>query len=303
LLGYDCASARLAGQEEVMYEERAYNANGVTVNYAVFNEAGSGPPLVLLHGGSGRWQHTNSIIPALAAKWRVYAPDMRGHGKSDWVPGGYDMNGFADDIEAFLLGVVGEPAVLYGHSLGGQVAVQTAARRPGMVCGLIIGDAPFDRARLKRNLQVERPRLQLMRDLAGPRLPADEIRERLLDIPVVGPEGPVPARELFGEDSLWFDGSVETLRQHDPEMLDAVMQFDRMHATYDSERLLPLIECPTLILQADPALGGMSDQEVARGLALLRDGRAVKLVGMSHALFHPDPEPALRSILEFVEGL
>ncbi len=286
-----------------MYEERTFDANGVAINYAVFNEAGGGPPLVLLHGGSGRWQYSNAIIPALAERWRLYAPDMRGHGKSDWTPGGYDMEGFADDIEAFLLGVVGEPVVLYGHSLGGQVAVQTAARRPVMVSGLIIGDAPFDRARLKKAIEAERPRLQLMRDLSGPGLPVEEIRERLLDVPVVGPSGPVPARTLFGEDSPWFDGSAETLRQLDPATLDAVIEFDRMHEPYDSERLLPRIECPTLILQADPELGGMSDEEVARGLALLRDGRAVKLVGMSHALFHPDPEPALRAILEFVETL
>jgi pimeloyl-ACP methyl ester carboxylesterase len=286
-----------------MYEERTFDANGVAINYAVFNEAGGRPPLVLLHGGSGRWQYSNAIIPALAERWRLYAPDMRGHGKSDWTPGGYDMEGFADDIEAFLLDVVGEPVVLYGHSLGGQVAVQTAARRPGMVRGLIIGDAPFDRARLKKAIEAERPRLQLMRDLSGPGLPVEEIRERLLDVPVVGPSGPVPARKLFGEDSPWFDGTAETLRRHDPAMLDAVLEFDRMHEPYDSERLLPRIECPTLILQADPELGGMSDEEVARGLALLRDGRAVKLVGMSHALFHPDPEPALRAILEFVETL
>jgi pimeloyl-ACP methyl ester carboxylesterase len=286
-----------------MHEEWTFDANGVTINYAVFNEQGSGPPLVLLHGGSGRWQYSIAILPAVAERWRVYAPDMRGHGKSAWVPGGYHMNGFADDIEAFLLGVVGEPAVLYGHSLGGQVAVQTAARRPGMVCGLIIGDAPFDRVRLKKVLEAERPRLQTMRDLAGPGLPASEVRERLLDIPVVGSEGPVPARELFGEDSLWFDGSAETLRQLDPATLDAVMQFDRMHAAYDSERLLPLIECPTLIIQADPAMDSMSSEEVARGLALLRDGRAVTLEGIGHAMYHPDAGPVLRAIVGFVEGL
>jgi pimeloyl-ACP methyl ester carboxylesterase len=213
------------------------------------------------------------------------------------------MDGFADDIEAFLPGVMDESAVLYGHSLGGQVAVQTAARRPGPVRGLIIADAPFDRARQKKRLADEGARLRVWRDLAGPRLPVSEIRRRLLDMPVAGRGGPVPAREIFGEDNPWFDFTAETLRQHDPAMLDAVIEFDRMHAAYDCERLLPLIECPTLILQADPALGGMSDEEVAWGMALLRDGRVVKLEGISHALYHPDPEPALRSILEFVEGL
>lgn len=286
-----------------MHEERTFDANGVTVNYAVFNEAGSGPPLVLLHGGSGRWQYSKAILPTLAERWRVYAPDMRGHGKSAWVSDGYHLDGFAGDIEAFLAGIVGEPAVLYGHSLGGQVAVQTAARRPDLVRGLVIGDAPFDRARLKKALTAERARLQMMRDLAGPGLPADEIRRRLLDIPIVGPEGPVPARELFGEDSLWFDGSAETLRQHDPAMLDAVIEFDRMHAAYDCELLLPRIECPTLIIQADPAMDGMSNEEVARGLVLLRDGRAVTLYGIGHAMYHPDAGPALRAIIEFVEGL
>ena len=229
---------------------------------------------------------------------RVYAPDMRGHGKSSWTPGGYHMEGFADDIEAFVSGVVGESVVLCGHSLGGQVAVQTAARRPDLVLGLVIGDAPFDRARAKAALAGERARIEMWRDLARPGLPVDEIRGRLLNMPIAGSEGPVPARQVFGEDSSWFDFMAQTLSEHDPAMLDAVIEFDRMHAAYDYERLLPRIECPTLIIQADPVLGGMSDEEVERGLALIRDGGAVKLKGIGHPLFYPDPAPALRAIVD-----
>ena len=43
-----------------MYEERIFDAAGVKINYAVFNEAGDRPPLVLLHGGSGRWPECNT---------------------------------------------------------------------------------------------------------------------------------------------------------------------------------------------------------------------------------------------------
>jgi pimeloyl-ACP methyl ester carboxylesterase len=213
------------------------------------------------------------------------------------------MEGFGDDIEALLVGVVGEPAALYGHSLGGQVAVQVAARRPDLVRELILGDAPFDRARLRAAIGAERARLELWRDLSGPGLPLGEIRRRLPDMPVAGGEGVVPAKGVFGEDNPWFDFMAETLGQHDPAMLDAVIKFDRMHAAYDYERLLPRIECPALIIQADPALGGMSDEEVERGLALLRNGRAVKLEGIGHPLYHPDPEPVVRAITEFLEAL
>src|SRR5436309_1380347 len=99
---------------DVVHEQR-FDAGPVVLNYA--EGPATGPPLVILHGGSVRWQYGSALIDALSARWHTYAPDFRGHGKSGWVPGRYRLRDYADDIAAFLQQVVGEPAILYGHSL------------------------------------------------------------------------------------------------------------------------------------------------------------------------------------------
>src|SRR6266567_3422376 len=105
------------------------------LNYA--EGASSGPPLVLLHGGSARWQSVLPLLPELSQHWHIYAPDLRGHGKSGSVPGGYRLLDYTADIEAFLKQVVKEPAVLFGHSLGGHIAIMVAAWYPHRIRALI----------------------------------------------------------------------------------------------------------------------------------------------------------------------
>lgn len=104
-----------------MLAEHSFYTGVVTLNYAE-GEA-EGPPLVLLHGGSARWQSNLPLISELSRHWRIYAPDLRGHGKSGYVPGAYRLKNYVSDIAAFLQQVVEVPAVLFGHSLGGHVAI------------------------------------------------------------------------------------------------------------------------------------------------------------------------------------
>lgn len=105
----------------------------------------SRPALVLLHGGSGRWQLPERLIRDLSKHWHVFAPDLRGHGKSGRVAWGYRLRDQAGDIAAFLQQVSG-PAFLYGHSLGGIVALMTAGIYPQNVRAVLVGDSPLDSA-------------------------------------------------------------------------------------------------------------------------------------------------------------
>lgn len=95
-----------------------------------FRVAGSGPPVVLLHGigdSSATWE---PIIPALARDHLVIAPDLLGHGHSDKPRADYSVAGFANGVRD-LLGVLGiNRASLVGHSLGGGVAMQFAYQYP-----------------------------------------------------------------------------------------------------------------------------------------------------------------------------
>ena len=80
--------------------ERSFDTGVVKINYA--EGPPSGPPFVLLHGGSGRWQLFEDILPDLIARFHLYLPDLRGHGKSGRVSGQYRLQDFADDVVAFL---------------------------------------------------------------------------------------------------------------------------------------------------------------------------------------------------------
>ena len=74
-------------------QEQTFDTGIVTINYA--EGPPSGPPLILLHGGSARWQNSESAIQELAPRWHVYAPDFRGHGRSGRVPGSYRLQSFS----------------------------------------------------------------------------------------------------------------------------------------------------------------------------------------------------------------
>ena len=96
----------------------------------------------MLHGGAWRWQEYLSLIPSLSRRWHTYAVDLRGNGRSGWVPGRYRLADFADDNTEFVERL-NAPVVLLGHSIGGVIALMVAARRPGAVKGMVIEDVPL----------------------------------------------------------------------------------------------------------------------------------------------------------------
>lgn len=103
-----------------------------------WDEQGTGVPLVLLHGGLTDSRFFSRNVPALAERFHVYTPDARGHGHTPDVPGPIIPELLLRDTVAFLTTVVGGPAHLAGHSLGGTTALQVALRHPGLVRRLIL---------------------------------------------------------------------------------------------------------------------------------------------------------------------
>lgn len=103
--------------------------------------AGDGPALVLLHGwpqSSHEWRH---LLPALAQRYRVIAPDLRGLGDSGRPVGGYDKMTVAADVRALLRDRLGiAQAAVVGHDWGGAVAYALAAQDRALVTRLAILD-------------------------------------------------------------------------------------------------------------------------------------------------------------------
>ena len=116
-------------------------ANGIRIAYRVIGPRNA-EPMVLVHGmrssGLG-WQGT---AEAFAETHRVYLPDLRGHGASEWPEKDYSFESMRDDVHGFLVALGLADVILVGHSLGGTVALLVAQEYPERVSRLILEDSP-----------------------------------------------------------------------------------------------------------------------------------------------------------------
>lgn len=121
------------------------DAGGTRLAYRVWGSPGA-EPLVFLHGlgeGAADW---DAVAPAFARCRRVYAPDLRGHGRSDW-PGDYSVELMEADVRGFLDALKLDRVDLIGHSMGGLVAYLLAGDHPERVGRLILEEVAALRPR------------------------------------------------------------------------------------------------------------------------------------------------------------
>ena len=95
-----------------------------------FRLAGSGPPLVLIHGITSSSEVWESVFEDLARHHTVLAPDLLGHGQSAKPRGDYSMGAFASGIRDLALSLGFGRISAVGHSLGGGVAMQLPTSSP-----------------------------------------------------------------------------------------------------------------------------------------------------------------------------
>jgi pimeloyl-ACP methyl ester carboxylesterase len=96
-------------------------------------EAGSGPPLLMLHGWPQHWYAWRELIPLLAGSRRLICPDLRGFGWTDARPDGYRTTDLAEDMVTLLDALnLGQVDVL-GHGEGGRVGFELCLSQPGRV--------------------------------------------------------------------------------------------------------------------------------------------------------------------------
>jgi pimeloyl-ACP methyl ester carboxylesterase len=119
--------------------------DGTRIRYLV---AGSGPALVLLHTLRTQLDMFQTVIPELATRFRVYAHDYPGHGRSDAPDADYAAEFFVASVAGFLDRLNVEDAVLAGESIGGTIALLLAARRNPRVRGVVaVNPYDYDRGR------------------------------------------------------------------------------------------------------------------------------------------------------------
>jgi pimeloyl-ACP methyl ester carboxylesterase len=106
-----------------------------------YQETGSGPVVVLLHGLGGNAANWAFNVGALAQKFRVVVPDQIGFGRSDKPFINYRLATYVDFLDKFLSELKIERASLVGNSMGGWVAASYALKHPSRVERLVLVDA------------------------------------------------------------------------------------------------------------------------------------------------------------------
>ncbi len=123
---------------------RGYSGDGFqTVHYTAWGAGRAGPTAVLLHGYLQNGREFDPLAAALAdAGWRVYCPDLPGHGRSDWRedPADYRFPLYASTV-ATMIAVSGADSVdLVGTSMGGTIAMLMASLKGAPIRSLVLND-------------------------------------------------------------------------------------------------------------------------------------------------------------------
>lgn len=108
----------------------------IPLNYKKY---GSGKPLIILHGLFGSHNNWANISAQLARDYSVYALDLRNHGDSPHSAK-FDLESMAADLNAFMIRIGIDKAIVLGHSMGGKVAMTFAQNHPEKVSKLIVVD-------------------------------------------------------------------------------------------------------------------------------------------------------------------
>jgi pimeloyl-ACP methyl ester carboxylesterase len=213
------------------------------------------PPILVLHGITQSTATWGWLVPHLAGEHRVVRLDFRGHGRSGRTPGEYHFPGYVADATATCERVLGRPAVVIGHSLGGGTAAALAQTRPDLVRGVVLEDPAImappppgaeEASALEGNSLLDG--FRLMRE-SIPRL--QESGMSAADLAEILRGAPSPSGPTFGD--LLHDDALEAMAdgmlQLDATVLDPV--FDGSSApVFDPHRELPV---PGIVVAGDPA--------------------------------------------------
>ena len=273
-----------------------FERDGVVLAYDD-TAGGDRTPLVFLHGLSSARSTWARFVPMFSPEHRVLTIDHRGHGESAHALGTYTLDHYVPDVVAFCDRVVGEPAVLIGHSLGGVIAHSVAWTRPDLVRGVVLEDPPLyvsERDMTDDSFTVIFTLMrQVTRDMQGRGASLEEYETMLASAP--NRTGTGTMADLFGPDGT--RAQARAMASLDPEIYTAALD----HTGLASAAPATPLSCPTRVLRADPAFGPAF---TARDEATFRETNptavVTEIVGASHLIHDEVPvrfEQEVRALL------
>jgi pimeloyl-ACP methyl ester carboxylesterase len=280
-----------------VFTEQKIVGGAVSLNLAA--GPANGPPLLLLHGVTRRWQDFLTLAPALASRWHVHALDFRGHGQSGRA-GRYRVIDYVSDVLGFLDRQT-DPTVIYGHSLGALVAAAVAAKAPHAVRALVLEDPPAPSLVQHFRATPYHAIFSGMRSLAGTGRSVPELAQALADIRLSSDGPTLRMGDVRDATSLRF--TARCLCDMHAEVLMPLVEGGWLDG-YDAEGIFAAIRCPVLLLRADERAGGMLPANAASQLAArIPDCTRIDLPGIGHLLHWLATEAVIRHTIGFLESL
>ena len=251
-----------------------------------YERAGSGPPLVLLHGfvgdSRGTWSHQ---LDGLSDEFTVVAWDAPGAGFSSGVPDTFRLADYADCLAGFLAALALERPHIGGLSSGGAVALEFYRRRPQVPASLILASAYAGWA---GSLTPEGVAQRLQFSLRVADLPVERLRDEMRPSMF----SPAAAAEVVA-------GFLDSMATHQPAGFRAVV---RAMAETDLRDVLSQIDVPTLVLAGDQDV--RAPLEVAEALhAAIPRSELVVLAGTGHVCSVEAPEGFNSAVSTFLRRL
>lgn len=261
------------------------------------------PPLVLVHGGRDHARSFDAVARALRHRFRMVAPDLRGHGDSDWAVGGsYAMAELVLDLDRLVEFLGPEPVALLGHSLGGAIVLHYAGLRPERVSRLVAVEGLGASPALRAELLAQEPWERLGRFV-------DEMRRIAGREPRRYPSLELAAARMREANGFLSEAQALHLTRHGVRRNEDgtwSWKFDNyIHAPSPArpdfaglEALWGRIACPVLLVRgtkswaSDPVLDGRA--------AAFRDARLVNVEGAGHWVHHDRLDAFLEAVGAFL---
>ena len=278
-------------------EARFYESQGLRLHYADWGNAAA-PPLILIHGGLDHCRNWDAIARALQPHFHIMAPDLRGHGDSDWAKGSsYTLaDNLADLSRLFAVAELKDAAII-GHSMGGMVAQAYAGTFPERVSRLAVLDgtflshaspAPIDEQMSRWIKQLERIAQQEPSTFKT----IEEAAQRLTG----------RNKRLTPEQALHL--ARHGVREHADGLYRWKFDhYQRARAPYrlsadDYIGLWSRIACPTLLMWGSESF--LADPEAGGLLAHFKHAEMHKIAGAGHWLHHDRLEEVLATLRRFL---
>lgn len=281
----------------------AYTERG-TIHYA---EAGSGPALLLLHATPGSFRAFDALIPLLATRFRVIAPDTPGYGNSEALSPCPTIEAMADSMEALLDALDLSRAHVLGLHTGNKIAAAMAGRPRPRVDRIVLAGHTHSLLVDKGMRDAE------IRHLIGHYFPhfgknadgAHEIRRWLMaqaDVHKLW----WPSTLLAGQPHDTVDSVAANVKIAEAMVIDHLLGWRSIVPTYDAifefdlEAVLRRIAVPTMVLELRPADEVHMPAQSPAISALVAGASATLLEDCDAAVFRCDPQRVVDAVMPFL---